>query len=465
MDAERRAVLRKMLEMGFQVEAAVLDVLLKDRSADEALNLLAEIAKRKRLAGASRIITRNDLDIGHGEERHGVPSRRLQLVYDVEYDPWTSMRIAGDAYGYNTLLKSRFQKFDGILRNRVESREIRKISSLRRLSSSNMSKVTVRGLVRDKRIVDGRLVLEIEDESGTLTVVGQNGVELYDDIVLDEMIIVEIRASEKGFVVDNYHHLDIPDVRRRESDDIWVAFLSDIHFGSPDFDERAFSRFIRWVKGELGEEDVVSRVKYIVIVGDVIDRTSLFDGGKESFREAYTRFSTYLNDVGSDIVIFIVPGESDATVDVLPQPPILRSVAAPLYERKNSVLLGNPSFLALNGVKILAYHGQGISDIRGQISGSLGVSSVDLMKRLVRARHLAPTLGAHTGVFPMMEDVLVMEEIPDIFVCGHMHSSGIGGYKGMLLLSLPSWLKSEYEENRSRVALVNLSTFDVMWRG
>ena len=42
----------------------------------------------------------------------------------------------------------------------------------------------------------------------------------------------------------------------------------------------------------------------------------------------------------------------------LPQPPLPKKDSDKLYSFENFTMLGNPSFIELNGVKILMYHGQ-----------------------------------------------------------------------------------------------------------
>ena len=52
------------------------------------------------------------------------------------------------------------------------------------------------------------------------------------------------------------------------------------------------------------------------------------------------------------------------------------------------------------------------------------------MKHLLRARHLSPIYGSQTPIAPEMEDLLVIEDVPDIFHVGHVHRAQLGYVQG-----------------------------------
>ena len=59
----------------------------------------------------------------------------------------------------------------------------------------------------------------------------------------------------------------------------------------------------------------------------------------------------------------------------------------------------------------------------------------DAMKVLLRARHVAPIFGLRTPIAPEVEDHLVIEEVPDIFHAGHVHTVGVDRYKSTLIIN------------------------------
>jgi DNA polymerase II small subunit len=61
------------------------------------------------------------------------------------------------------------------------------------------------------------------------------------------------------------------------------------------------------------------------------------------------------------------------------------------------------------------------------------------MKLLLRARHLSPVFGERTPIAPEQEDMLVIDDVPDIFHAGHVHIIGVDRYKGTLIVNSGAW--------------------------
>ena len=87
-----------------------------------------------------------------------------------------------------------------------------------------------------------------------------------------------------------------------------------------------------------------------------------------------------------------------------------------------------------------------------------------IMQLLLKQRHLAPTHGS-TQFFPHEKDSLLIKKVPDIFVSGHTHKSGLVYYNNILLISISSWESmTPYQEkfgnepDHCKVPLFNLKT-------
>jgi len=61
-----------------------------------------------------------------------------------------------------------------------------------------------------------------------------------------------------------------------------------------------------------------------------------------------------------------------------------------------------------------------------------------IMKYLLKNRHLAPTHGSNQ-YYPYEEDKLLIKKVPDIFVAGHTHKSGISYHNNILVVSISTW--------------------------
>jgi DNA polymerase II small subunit len=91
-----------------------------------------------------------------------------------------------------------------------------------------------------------------------------------------------------------------------------------------------------------------------------------------------------------------------------------------------------------------------------------------MMEILVRKRHLAPIFGDKTPLAPEHRDWLVIDEVPDIFVTGHVHLTGARSYKSVTLLHDSAWQsQTDYQRmmnlvpDPARVPVVNLRSREV----
>jgi DNA polymerase II small subunit len=225
---------------------------------------------------------------------------------------------------------------------------------------------------------------------------------------------------------------------------------------------------IDWLNGDFGELEIVSRIGYLILNGDLVENPLARDGrlNEMGVGSYYDMLAGYLSKIRRPVKIFIVPGEVDATRMALPQPAIIRKYARRLYEMKDVLMLGNPSMVNLNGVTVLLYHGQSLDDVFRQLQSTSLSKPCTGIRALLRARHMAPTYGGLTQLAPEREDLLIIDPVPDIVHCGHVGIPDEDIYRGTLLLSTPSWIVDMKSVARSqgKAALVDLSTFDVLWR-
>ena len=171
----------------------------------------------------------------------------------------------------------------------------------------------------------------------------------------------------------------------------------------------------------------------------------------------------------SHIRVFISPGNHDATRHALPQPPIFKKYASSLYDMDNVEMLGDPCYIRLHGVNILVYHGQSLPDIIGSTPGISFDNPAEAMKVLLRARHLSPTHGSGTTVALEEDDRLVIDDVPDIFHCGHVHTVQAMKYRGSLLINSGTWQSQTQYQKRLGIVpepavamVVDLSTLEMV---
>jgi DNA polymerase II small subunit len=217
-----------------------------------------------------------------------------------------------------------------------------------------------------------------------------------------------------------------------------------------------------------GTDDTARSIRYLVVSGDVVDGIGVYPRQDEELAiddiygqyEALARMIAALPD---RLRVILLPGNHDAVRPAEPQPTFPASIQK-LFD-SHVVFAGNPCLLSLEGVRILAYHGRSMDDLVSSIPGMSYQRPLDVMKAMLRMRHLAPIYGGKTPIAPEAEDHLIIEEVPDIFVTGHVHAVGMDQYRGVVLVSASTWqAQTPYQKMRNidpspaRLPIVDLGT-------
>ena len=416
------------------------------------------------------------------ESKITVSSASAETVTDgdvvVLKDPSSHIQPTG-IEGFPQLFKSRYEKMSRILAERPEGRQVTKISKVNK--DKGGSKIA--GLVFSRKPTKNGIEFTVDDDTGSTSILALSpeARKAASEIALDQCVIAEVEASQGRLILKNVIQPDIPSKTASTSKKtVYAVFLSDLHIGSNKFLEGAFDRFLEWISGRGGmseeDEEIVRRLKYVVIGGDVVDGVGVFPNQEYELTERdiykqYAMVAEKLKLVPQHLQMFVIPGNHDATRQALPQPMIPKKYAAALHELKNLTMLGDPTLFKLNGVSILSYHGRSLDDVLATTPGLSYEKPQDAMKVLLRARHVAPIFGLRTPIAPEVEDHLVIEEVPDIFHAGHVHTVGVDRYKSTLIINSGTWqAQTGYQANLGisprpgLVPIVNLATLDIVLR-
>lgn len=160
-----------------------------------------------------------------------------------------------------------------------------------------------------------------------------------------------------------------------------------------------------------------------------------------------------------------------------PQPLLNEKYAWPLHDLENVILVENPckinigSNSSFEGFNVLMYHGFSFPYYANNISSLISENAMDcpekIMKYLLINRHLAPT---HSSVqyYPCEKDAHMIDLVPDIFVSGHTHKSGVFYYNNVFIVSVSTWEEmAAYQEkfgntpDHCKVPMINLKTRQV----
>jgi DNA polymerase II small subunit len=385
-----------------------------------------------------------------------------QHSFKVISDPTASINSGEGIKGYTSLFRSRFEKSLRILALRPDSKRITKITSIRHKSNSSKSRKSfdlnseinkktsvVAGLIMSKRSKKNGLEMTIDDYSGMLNIlaVTEELKRQASILALDQMIMVELDDNNKkgthGFIAKSLVSPDIPDhLPNRSNSESYVVLISDLHVGSKYFLEVEFLRFLNWLSS--ADEDIVSKIKFLCIGGDLIDGIGIFPNQEKELIETNANkqmdhVSELLAKIPKHIKVFVIPGNHDLGRRALPQPALPRKYSDRLYAFENFTMLGNPSLIELDGVKVLMYHGQSLDDIIATTPGLSYSKPAEAMKILLKARHLSPIYGERTPIGPELEDMMVITDVPDILHSGHVHSIDVQNYRGTLIVNSGAW--------------------------
>ena len=405
-------------------------------------------------------------------------SKEYESEIEILEDVTGNSTCEGTTQDFVKLFRYRYNVLRKILRN--QRREMINTIPINRIKKS-LSDVQLVGIVKSvKTTVNGHRLIEIEDETGTATLMAlkdhKEVSQLANEVVVDEIIGVVGKISKNGdlIIVQN---IVFPDIKlqhdkNRAEVPVCAAFLSDIHMGSNMFMEDEWNAFLKWINGSLGnsrQKDVASKIKYLILPGDLVDGIGIYPNQEKELSisniyEQYEALAKQLEFIPDHISVVLQPGNHDAVRPAEPQPTFEKEIRD-LFSGREFVFVGNPCYLSLHGVEILSYHGQSLLDFSTNIQYLNYNEPTEVMKVMLKKRHLAPAYGGYTPLAPEHTDYMIIDKVPDIFVTGHVHTSNIDNYRGVTLINASSWqAQTSYQKmlnfipDSAKLPIVNLKT-------
>ena len=307
------------------------------------------------------------------------------------------------------------------------------------------------GLVNSPRHTkNGHLMFSIEDTSGEMNCLlmnrtGDERVMEHTQIIEaglmpDDVIGVSGTFSQNGdmFYVDDLHFpMQNSHDKKFAEQGVSVAFLSDIHVGSKTFLEAQWHKMVQWFK----TDPLARTIKYLVLSGDCVDGVGIYPGQDKELAikdlyGQYSRFAELLELLPEWVECIMLPGNHDAVRPAEPQPTLEPDIQ---QDFNTTTFVGNPCDFSLDGVRLLSYHGKSIDDFVAGLRTVTYRDPVEAMRQMLRRRHLAPQWGGKTPLSPEPEDGLVIREVPDIFVTGHVHGHACLDFRGTTLVCSSTW--------------------------
>jgi len=419
-------------------------------------------------------------------KEEGQKQCKVKIIYSYKDEP--KKRDPQDFVDY---FNNRYKSIENILK---QHQELKNTVSINKIQNKKEKEVlAIIGIVTDKQTTkNGNLLLILEDPTGQKNVlVNKNKPTLFNearDIVLDEVIgVIGVNIDTIIFANDIIWP-DIPTNKelKKAAQETYVLFLSDLHVGSSKFLPEDFEKFLKWVNGDIGNQQqkhIAKNIEYIFIAGDLVDGCGIYpEQDKELITrdvyEQYKECAELLKQIPQHIPLIICPGNHDALRISEPQPPLSKDYAKPMYALNNTIMVSNPALINIHslnnfmGFDVLMYHGYSFDYFIAQVDSLRNQGGYDkadlIMKFLLKRRHLAPSNLSTLYIPDTKKDPLAIEKVPDFFLSGHIHKTATANYKGTTLICGSCWQsKTIFQEKvghnpePSRVPIMNLQTRDI----
>jgi DNA polymerase II small subunit len=404
-----------------------------------------------------------------------VPSDPDQRFVEIVGDITGQSTGTGEYSDFVTVFRDRYEQLAGKLRGRVNHRPA---DAIQKMPGGGDAELI--GMVNDIRsTASGHWLIELEDTTGVfpcLVMKDRDIADLVSEIVYDEVIAVRgTLADDAGILFTNEIFFpDIPHTHKSKTADrhVQAALISDVHVGSQEFADGAWSRFANWLHTEEAQH-----VEYLLIAGDMVEGVGVYPNQDKELSTIdiyaqYEEFAEYLKEVPGDLEIVMIPGNHDAVRLAEPQPAFGEELRA-ILSAHDARITGNPSTVTIEGVSVLMYHGMSLDEMIADLpEEKASYSSPEkAMYHLLKKRHVAPKYGGKMRIAPEERDYLVIDEVPDIFHTGHVHKLGFGAYHNVMAINSGCW-QTQTEFQRSvnidpdvgYAPIVDLDTLDVTAR-
>ena len=437
MKEEVSSAITYALNKGFQIHPDAFKILEKI-DVKELQSIIKQIVREKTKQNLF-LINRNDLKMF-------VESEVDETVEDnhvILFDPTKKVTSAEGIVGFTALFLDRYSKLLKIMMARSQSKRLTSIVDV--ASGKFRDETFIAGLLMDRKIDRDVTKLVIDDPTGSIEILVFNKElqESANSLLMDQFLMAAITSGKNGgFIARELLVPDVPEhVASRSKTETYAVLISDLHVGSKYFMEKEFSEFVSWLSSL---DPVARKVRFLLVCGDIVDGIGIFPNQDKELLlmdvdEQMAKAAQLLDKIPKHIKVFIIPGNHDPGRRALPQPAIPEKHNMSLWNRENFFMLGNPSVIAINGVKILMFHGQSLDDVVGTTPGLSYAQPARAMRALLRTRHLSPIYGKRTPIAPELEDFMVINDVPDIYHSGHIHVVDLEMYKGTLIVNSGAW--------------------------
>ncbi len=418
--------------------------LLKDREDyREIIEKLAELKPIINREDIEKLIIKKEtkVAIDFSVEVKGKLKEKTSKEYEANFRIIKSLNeekgIKGSAEEFAEMFRSKYETIKELFKKRGLT--TKPISSIKR---SFQKEVVVIGMVFEIwKSKNGNLCITLEDLEDKCTIIFPKSNERLfarsEKILLDDVIAVKgNKISNNAIIANEFYYADFPNEKVKLIDKpISICVIADIHIGSKLFLENRLKKFLEWLKSNEAE-----KIKYLFIVGDNVDGVGVYPGQEKELNildiyAQYEELEKYLLEIPEHIEVFICPGQHDAVRLADPQPAIPKKFLPELSKLKNFHLVSSPSWIEVEGLKVLIYHGASLNSLYSKISS---LSAKEPEKGIIEAlkrRSLAFEYGIKQPYLPEEFELMLIKDKPDFYFGGDTHHIGYACYKGITIVN------------------------------
>lgn len=357
------------------------------------------------------------------------------------HDVTGKSRTKGEVGNFVNYFRNRYDRLSGMLRGHFSKYPTVELANIKR---SINERVRVIVLVSSKKETKkGNLLLEVEDKTGSFKVVISGNNSRYGDrtlqkarnILQDDVIAVNGKVLEPFIIAEDIEWPDLP-LRERKlaENDLAVAYLSDLHFGSKHFLDKYLQEFVNWIHCKGAAKELAGKVKYVIIAGDIVDGIGIYPNQEKDLEikditKQYEMFDDFVESLPDYIEVIVAPGNHDAVRRGEPMP----AIDSDLIKTKVTSV-GNPSMVMVEGLKHLIYHATSIDSMISSLQHASYMHPEKVMVEYLIRRHLSPIYGGNL-IIPENIYYMVIDDEPDVLHGGHVHRNGHTYYRGTLVIN------------------------------
>ncbi len=378
------------------------------------------------------------------------------VIVSVMHDITGNSTCTGELKDFVTHFNNRYDKLRAILSKRREGRGCIDIFRAKKRPGKAKIIAMIGDIIETK---NGYKILTLEDGKDQIKGMINPNSPAYDKFILEDEVVIAIgevapkkKQYDETFFIEDIIRPSIPRDRNnldRKTMEGKIAFIGDLHVGSESFMKDSWSKFVSWINSDDAD---AKDIRCIIVPGDIIDGIGIYPNQREDLEisdvyEQYREAARMLSEIPERITVITIPGNHDVVRNPEPQPSLPKEVCEMFSS--NVKFFGNPAMLDICGLKILAYHGSSITDladIHPNVSNEVPTTA---MIEMLERRHLVPVYGKKTPIAPEEQDHLIIDEVPDIFVTGHIHRCNVDEYLGVMLINSSTWQgQTDYQKMR-----------------